>query len=81
MKKPSLGDARSDIAEPRNLRTRRSADPAAGIFAQEIAQEFADAREAACKEATKEVWVNGKAVTVPYPFPSPVDWRDCSCIF
>ena len=81
MKMPSVDDARSDIADARNLRTRRSADPAAGIFAQEIAQEFADAREAAGQEATKEVWVNGTAVTVPCPFPSPVDWRDCWMYF
>jgi glycosidase len=51
------------------------------IFAQEIAQQFADMREAAGKEATKEVRVNGNVVSVPYPFPSPTDWRDCWMYF
>jgi glycosidase len=51
------------------------------IFAPEISQMFTQARNAAGEEATKEVTVNGRVVSVPYPFPSPTDWRDCWMYF
>ena len=51
------------------------------IFAREIAELFARAREAASKKTTKNVTVNGTVVPVPYPFPSPIDWRDCWMYF
>jgi glycosidase len=81
MKKPSVGSAPDDVAGVRKLRARRSPDTAEGIFAPEISEAFAEARDAASKEATKEVTVNGRIVSVPYPFPSPVDWRDCWMYF
>jgi glycosidase len=81
MKKPSVGNARNDVAGARKQQSRRLPDVAAGIFAPEIAQEFADIREAAGKKATKEVRVKGDVVSVPYPFPSPTDWRDCWMYF
>ncbi|HEY4208113.1 MAG TPA: alpha-amylase family glycosyl hydrolase [Puia sp.] len=28
------------------------------------------------KNATKTIQVNGRPTTIPYPFPSPTDWRD-----
>jgi glycosidase len=55
--------------------------PDEGIFGPEIKQTFAQARDAAAKGATRNVPVNGTVVTVPYPFPSPIDWRDCWMYF
>ena len=51
------------------------------IFAREISQAFAQAREAAAKNATRAVNVNGTVVPVQHPFPSPTDWRDCWMYF
>jgi glycosidase len=51
------------------------------IFAREIGQSFAQARDAASKRATRDVTVNGTVVPVRYPFPSPIDWRDCWMYF
>jgi glycosidase len=51
------------------------------IFAPEIGQTFAQAREAAAIGTTRAVSVNGIVVPVRYPFPSPVDWRDCWMYF
>src|ERR1700751_3618136 len=81
MKKPSVGDARNEVAGARKQQPRRLPDVAAGIFAPEIAQEFADIREAAGKKGTKGVRGKGDVVSVPYPFPSPTDWRDCWMYF
>jgi glycosidase len=47
------------------------------IFAREIQQAFAQARDAADRGLTRQVTVNGAVVPVQYPFPSPSDWRDC----
>jgi glycosidase len=55
--------------------------PDEGIFAREIRQTFARARDAASKSATRNVTVNGTVVPVQYPFPSPIDWRDCWMYF
>ena len=74
MKKPS-------VAGNRRLRAGRVSDEPTGIFAQEIADEFAQARDAAAEGKTREVPVNGRMVSVPYPFPSPTDWRDCWMYF
>jgi glycosidase len=54
---------------------------ATDIFAREIRQTFAQAREAAAKRTTRAVSVNGTVVPVRYPFPSPIDWRDCWMYF
>ena len=80
MKNYSVSDDRYDIAveEPT---TRPSLKPPTSIFAPEISQTFADVRAAAGKKATKNVNVNGEVVSVPYPFPSPTDWRDCWMYF
>jgi glycosidase len=51
------------------------------IFAPEIGKALADARQAARSKSTKQVDVNGTTVSVPYPFPSPTDWRDCWMYF
>jgi glycosidase len=51
------------------------------IFASEIQQTFAQARDGAAKGVTRDVAVNGKVVPVRYPFPSPSDWRDCWMYF
>jgi glycosidase len=51
------------------------------IFASEIQQTFAQARDGATKGVTRDVAVNGKVVPVRYPFPSPSDWRDCWMYF
>ncbi len=34
------------------------------------------ARTAARSNATKTILVNGRPLTIPYPYPSPTDWRD-----
>ncbi len=80
MKNYSVSDDRYDIAveEPT---TRPSLKPPTSIFAPEISQTFADARDAAAKKATKNVTVNGRVVPVRSPFPSPTDWRDCWMYF
>lgn len=51
------------------------------IFAREIAQASAQARDAASKRTTRNVTVNGTVVPLHYPFPSPTDWRDCWMYF
>src|SRR5258708_31238351 len=52
-----------------------------GIFAREISEMFAQARDAAGETTTNDVIVNGTVVPVRYPFPSPTDWRDCWMYF
>jgi glycosidase len=47
------------------------------IFAPEITQAFARAREAAANKTERTVKVNGIDRQVRCPFPSPMDWRDC----
>jgi glycosidase len=51
------------------------------IFATEITQTFAQARKAAGNRTPRAVTVNGTVNHVPYPFPSPPDWRDCWMYF
>jgi glycosidase len=50
------------------------------IFAPEISQAFANARAAARRKGTTKE-VKGIVEPVPYPFPSPPDWRDCWMYF
>ena len=80
MKNYSVSDEQYNIPveEPK---TRRSLNAPTSVFAPEISQAFADAREAAAQNATKKVTVNGAVVSVPTPFPSPPDWRDCWMYF
>ncbi len=51
------------------------------IFAREVTETFALARAAAKQKATRQITINGATVCVPYPFPSPIDWRDCWMYF
>jgi glycosidase len=81
MKMPFGGGARDDAVGSGKPRAQRLSDVPAGIFAQEIADEFAQVRDAAGENVTKEVNVNGRVLSVPYPFPSPTDWRDCWMYF
>jgi glycosidase len=73
---------RSDSVQPQYvgpIAPPRTAVPGATpneIFAREISEMFAHARDAAAQGATRKVSVNGTVVPVPYPFPSPTDWRD-----
>lgn len=62
--------------------TQAPSGPVTHIFASEIREAFARARDWADREEkTRHVSVNGTAVRVPYPFPSPSDWRDCWMYF
>ncbi len=47
------------------------------IFGDEVAKALADMQVAASRATTKTVLVDGQQRPVPYPFPSPGDWRDC----
>jgi glycosidase len=75
----------SPASESAASQGRRAARGVSGrpteIFAQEIAEALAQARVAARKGTTKSVTVNGTVVPVRYPFPSPIDWRDCWMYF
>jgi hypothetical protein len=66
------------VAPPRTV-SLDTADE--GIFGPEIKQTFFQARDAAAKQTTRNVTVNGTVVPVPYPFLSPIDWRDCWMYF
>jgi glycosidase len=79
IKKLSVDDVR--VAGDRGLRATQVSNGPTEISAQEIAQEFAQARDSAGEKGTREVTVNGVVVPVPYPFPSPTDWRDCWMYF
>jgi glycosidase len=62
--------------------TEAPSRPVTDIFAREITRAFSDARDwANRKEKTRHVSVNGTTVSVPCPFPSPNDWRDCWMYF
>ena len=80
MKESSIHDAGKDVAV-HGHRADRVADVPKSIFAKEIAQEFAAVRAAAARKESREAKVNGHHVPVPYPFPSPTDWRDCWIYF
>jgi glycosidase len=51
------------------------------VFSPQLTQALQQARAAAQLAATKQVTVNGTVKTIPYPFPSPEDWRDCWIYF
>src|SRR5260370_1683232 len=47
------------------------------IFADEVTKALMDMQAAARRATPKTVLVDGQQQSVPYPFPSPGDWRDC----
>lgn len=47
----------------------------------EVAAPIAESQQQALKHTTKTVMVDGEPVTIPSPFPSPADWRDCWIYF
>jgi len=51
------------------------------LFGEEVEATFRRVREAALGGETKTVQVGGQSKTLPYPFPSPGDWRDCWVYF
>jgi glycosidase len=81
--RPAGTDASLGFGRRRGVSAGASASSTApsDIFAPEISQAFAQAREAAAKGTTRAVSVNGTVVPVRYPFPSPTDWRDCWMYF
>jgi hypothetical protein len=50
---------------------------ATDIFADEVTKALADIQAAARLATPKTVLVDNQPRSVPYPFPSPGDWRDC----
>ena len=46
------------------------------LSSPEVADAIRAAREAAGSNATRAVRVSGGDRTVPYPYPSPGDWRE-----
>jgi pullulanase/glycogen debranching enzyme len=46
------------------------------IFDPEITDTFKNVQQAATHGSSKTVLVDGENITIPYPFPSPEDWRD-----
>ncbi len=53
----------------------------ATITSPDLLQTIQAAQAAASEGKTKLVAVNGTQVQIPYPFPSPGDWRDCWIYF
>lgn len=51
------------------------------ISSSELLQTIKAMQAAACQPQTKGVMVDGRAIDVPFPFPSPGDWRDCWIYF
>jgi hypothetical protein len=51
------------------------------ISSPDLLQAIAATQAAARQPQTKRVQVGGTPNDVPYPFPSPVDWRDCWIYF
>ncbi|HEY8503469.1 MAG TPA: alpha-amylase family glycosyl hydrolase, partial [Gemmataceae bacterium] len=51
------------------------------LFAPEVLSAVEDFLAAAGRGDTKQVAADGRTVAVPYPFPSPADWRDCWIYF
>jgi hypothetical protein len=49
---------------------------ATGIFSQDVMQALQSMQRAALQKETRKVEVDGHARQIPYPFPSPADWRD-----
>jgi glycosidase len=50
------------------------------ITSPDLLQTILAAQAAASQHRTKRTSVNGQQTDIPYPFPSPGDWRDC-CIY
>jgi glycosidase len=75
---PSQPQASDPVSSPRTV---VAATRPTEIFAREIAELFARARDAARKKTTKNVVVNGTVVPVQCPFASPADWRECWMYF
>lgn len=46
------------------------------LSSREVVDAIVAAREAAASNATRTVQVQGGDRTIPYPYPSPVDWRE-----
>jgi glycosidase len=46
------------------------------ISSGQVAQTIRDFQEAAKRPVAKSVMIDGHPVTIPFPFPSPGDWRD-----
>ncbi len=53
----------------------------ATIASPDLLQTIQAAQAAASEGKTKRVAINGTQVQIPYPFPSPGDWRDCWIYF
>jgi glycosidase len=70
-----------DKASGERISPSAPSGPVTDIFAHEIKQAFAQARESSAKGVTRDVTVNGTVVPVQHPFPSPMDWRDCWMYF
>ena len=51
------------------------------ISSSDLLQAIAAMQAAASQSRTKQVTVDGRQLSVPYPFPSPGDWRDCWIYF
>ena len=51
------------------------------ITSPDLRQTIQAAQTAASHGQTKRIAVDGQQVSVPYPFPSPGDWRDCWIYF
>jgi hypothetical protein len=51
------------------------------ITSQDLIDAILGAQQAARQRQTKRITVNGRQTDVPYPFPSPGDWRDCWIYF
>ena len=51
------------------------------ITSPDLLQTISSAQTAASQRKTKSITVNGKQIDVPFPFPSPGDWRDCWIYF
>lgn len=49
---------------------------AQSISSPDLLQTLEAARSAARRHQSKQITVDGVVKTIPYPFPSPVDWRD-----
>jgi hypothetical protein len=46
------------------------------IYDPVVQQAMKDIQTAFCNNSSKKISVNGSEKTIPYPYPSPVDWRD-----
>lgn len=46
------------------------------ISSDQVTQAIRDFQETAKHPITKSVMVDGQPTTIPYPYPSPADWRD-----